>query len=265
MYRTLPSAKFGFTLLELAIVLAVLALIIGGIMGGRSMLRNAELSSILTEKSKYSIAVLNFEETYSALPGDMPHAYDDWGTQCGTNTTNGGTGCNGDGDGEISASAGESVKAWEHLSRAKMTEALFDGAGAHVPGRGTPILATNSPQSKFPKGFWAVAATSDTANGFGPNIAGDRTIFSVGLQLAESTGGWSLRNDDLVFPVRRQEAENLDRKIDDGKADKGTMRGNGRTGTSACNDTSGFGNYGANSSLGGDPNVTDCILTFVVK
>ena len=58
----MPYAKHGFTLIEMAFVLAIIALVAGGILVGRSLVRDAELRTIITDVDRYkkSIDLFNY-------------------------------------------------------------------------------------------------------------------------------------------------------------------------------------------------------------
>lgn len=64
----------GFTLIELAIVLIIIGLVMGGITVGRVMIEAAKVRAQITQIEKYSVAVNTFKEKYGELPGDMPVA-----------------------------------------------------------------------------------------------------------------------------------------------------------------------------------------------
>lgn len=64
----------GFTLLEMSIVLAVIALIAGGIIVGKDMIRASELQATVSQLQKYQAAVNTFIGKYNCLPGDCANA-----------------------------------------------------------------------------------------------------------------------------------------------------------------------------------------------
>lgn len=99
----------GFSLVELSIVLVILGLLTGGILAGQSLIRAAELRSVITTTDRYQAAVYSFRDKYFALPGDMRNATSFWGDQAtgpsacaDAGITDGTPGtCNGNGDGLI--------------------------------------------------------------------------------------------------------------------------------------------------------------------
>lgn len=69
-----PRAPRGFTLVELAIVMTVIGLLIGGILKGQEMIQNARATAVIAQMQSYQTAVINFRDAFSALPGDMRNA-----------------------------------------------------------------------------------------------------------------------------------------------------------------------------------------------
>ena len=72
--QQLNSKDAGFSLVELAIVLVVLGLLIGGVLKGVELVESARLKSILTQVNEFRIAVSTFIDRYDALPGDYHEA-----------------------------------------------------------------------------------------------------------------------------------------------------------------------------------------------
>lgn len=63
--------QHGFSLLELAIALAVLAILAGGVLKGRELLNSARVQATLTDIANLETALSAFQARYSALPGDF--------------------------------------------------------------------------------------------------------------------------------------------------------------------------------------------------
>lgn len=59
----------GFSLVELSIVLVILGLLTGGILGGQSLIKAAELRAVTTELDAFQTATNTFRQKYFALPG----------------------------------------------------------------------------------------------------------------------------------------------------------------------------------------------------
>jgi prepilin-type N-terminal cleavage/methylation domain-containing protein len=65
------SAQKGFTLVELAIVLMIIGLLIGGILKGQELIQNARITSTMRQFKSSDAATLTFLDSYGALPGDI--------------------------------------------------------------------------------------------------------------------------------------------------------------------------------------------------
>ena len=249
------TCRSGVSVLELAIVVVISGLLIGTIVSARGMLHASECQAVIGEHTRYAAAITTFSDKYFALPGDMPEAYRFWGPSCGTNTTDASTGCNGDGDNFIEPDQhGEQVKVWEHLARGGIIDGKYDGQGTIDPtGQQVTPSPTNSPASKLRGGYWEFSDYFRAAS-FPEGQA-------QGLYLSLGALGTRANVDYALPTLSRQDAQHIDAKTDDGKADSGSLRGNSAAG--GCFDASGHGAYGADASLGGDPDAKDCTLTFV--
>jgi len=64
------SAQAGFTLVEIAIVLVIIGLLLGGILKGQEMITNAKIKSVINDFNGVTAAVNSYWDRYRALPGD---------------------------------------------------------------------------------------------------------------------------------------------------------------------------------------------------
>ncbi len=60
----------GFTLVEIAIVLVIVGLLLGGVLKGQEMINNAKLKRITTDFDGISAAVFSYQDRYNTVPGD---------------------------------------------------------------------------------------------------------------------------------------------------------------------------------------------------
>jgi prepilin-type N-terminal cleavage/methylation domain-containing protein len=60
----------GFTLVEIAIVLVIVGLLIGGVLKGQEMITNAKLKRIESDNAGLQASIFSYQDRYLQLPGD---------------------------------------------------------------------------------------------------------------------------------------------------------------------------------------------------
>ncbi|MBF0621934.1 MAG: prepilin-type N-terminal cleavage/methylation domain-containing protein [Magnetococcales bacterium] len=113
--RINKRAQAGFTLVEIAIVLIIIGLLVGGVLKGQALIDTARLKRVGTDFSGIATAINSYRDRYMALPGDDSRA-SRWSAV--------GKEKKGDNNGEIDdnwkTGAGESQFAWLHMRNAKL-------------------------------------------------------------------------------------------------------------------------------------------------
>lgn len=129
MKRTYAQQR-GFTLVEIAIVLVIVGLLIGGVLKGQEMITNAKLKRIESDHSGIAAAINSYQDRYLQLPGDDDRAIARFGLYSdGTNDPLPAD-INGNSDGAIdgdwvAAANSETANTWKHLRAA----GLIPGGG----------------------------------------------------------------------------------------------------------------------------------------
>lgn len=213
----------GFSLIELSIVLVILGLLAGGVMTGQALIRSSELRSVTTELTNYTTASNLFMQKYFALPGDMPDATAYWGQfPDGCPAGVGGIGkqtCNGNGDGLVipptaANLAGERYTFWQHLANAQMIAGQYTGR-AGPAGEHDTLYGVNVPIAKLSGGGWSVLEWS--------NVTGNAWYFDGNYNRTLTFGRDGTTSGNNIGIFTTEEAYNIDRKIDDGIPNMGTV------------------------------------------
>jgi len=64
------SKQAGFTLVEIAIVLVIIGLLLGGILKGQEMINQAKIKNLINDFNGLAAAMYSYQDRYRALPGD---------------------------------------------------------------------------------------------------------------------------------------------------------------------------------------------------
>jgi prepilin-type N-terminal cleavage/methylation domain-containing protein len=121
----------GFTLVEIAIVLVIIGLLLGGILKGQEMITQAKIKNIISDFSGISAAFHGYQDRYRAIPGDDAGADARWATAPAATGGSGngvvaGTYNNG---GVACTAAVEACSWWDHLRRS----GFVAGSGVSQP------------------------------------------------------------------------------------------------------------------------------------
>jgi len=74
----MKSKQTGFTLVEIAIVLVIIGLLLGGILKGQEMITQAKIKNVVNDFNGVTAAVNSYQDRYRAMPGDDLNATGRW-------------------------------------------------------------------------------------------------------------------------------------------------------------------------------------------
>jgi prepilin-type N-terminal cleavage/methylation domain-containing protein len=222
--------RSAFTLVELAIVIVIIGLLVGGVLQGQELIKQAKWRSAMKEIEGYRGAMATFFGKYNCVPGDCPHGFRFFGTNCGSNSTVTNTadnmGCNGSGDKTLTNAEGQLL--WRHLSLGNMIKGSFTQGYANVVATNVHIPPISISDNVGVSAFFSQGnPDSSTACGFEyceghGSIRGGiigRNVFGIG-NTTQSTGG--IARGAFMTPM---EAYEFDVKFDDGVYNTGSISG----------------------------------------
>ena len=125
----MKSRQAGFTLVEIAIVLVIICLLLGGVLKGQELINSAKVKNMATDFRNIPLFIYGYQDKYKSLPGDHATAATQisGATNATTPTASGGTTCassvcrgNGviDGVWNTTTVTDETALLWQHVRMA---------------------------------------------------------------------------------------------------------------------------------------------------
>ncbi len=212
------SSRNAFTLIELSIVLLIISLIIGGVIGGKSLIESAKIQKFIADINSIKAAVNTFENKYNALPGDLRNATSYW-----DGTSNG----NGDGmypDSDVPFNS-EGGYIFHHLGLAGMWDRYpRPNTTNYTYGEVNPSLLPNTAMVAQNR---SLEPSTSQRHGSQRNYLQIGRWHTIGSNSNIQCGGMT-----SIFGAK------LDKKMDDGEASRGVMLGYNHS----CSRQAGLGN-----------------------
>lgn len=195
------NKQSGFTLVEIAIVLVIIGLLLGGVLKGQELINSAKVKNMANDFRNIPIFIYGYQDKFKRLPGDDVSAVTNVGAAAGHN---------GNGNGVIQGAwdetnpaaannANESVLFWEHIRKGNFASGATD----------------------FSSTAAATASLPTNADGGRIGISGTMPITTM------IGGSYYICSDGIDGKFARQ----LDLTIDDGVSDKGAMMSIAQTAT----------------------------------
>lgn len=226
----MKSQQSGFTLVEIAIVLVIIGLLLGGVLKGQELINSAKVKAMAQDYRNIQTALYGYQDRFKALPGD--HSTVATAISGATLAT---TPATSQGNGQINGNwnsatnTDESCLAWQHLRLAN-----------------------------FQAGPTVVDCTSNTAEYVQKNADGGRIGLSSAttaqLQITGMTGSFQICSAGILGKFAKQ----LDTQMDDGNTATGSVRAQVYTTTPAAVNTA---PATATASVG-DSDTTVVCMTF---
>lgn len=202
----LPRRQSGFTLIEIAIVLVIIGLLLGGILKGQELINSARVKNLATDFRNIPLFIYGYQDKFKALPGDDSAANAHVGTPSITPGEGNGNGVV-DNNWDSTTATDESVLFWQHVRLAGLAPGVTT-IPATLPGDFNPKNASG--------GF--IGIQSGTTNvAAAPIVGADGNAIS-GAYVICSTG------------ILGKFVKQLDIQMDDSNTSAGSMMATPTTG-----------------------------------
>jgi prepilin-type N-terminal cleavage/methylation domain-containing protein len=185
------NKQTGFTLIELAIVLVIIGLLLGGVLRGQELINSAKVKNMARDFQNVQVYMYGYQDRFRVLPGDDHNANTHVaGTVPANGTQNGVL----EGTWNTVTAGDETCAVWEHIRRANL-----------APGSTAIDCAANN--------------TYQPRNADG-GIIGVQSVSTAIPELTGMTGTYVVCSNSILGRFAAQ----LDSTLDDGAGNTGIVR-----------------------------------------
>jgi prepilin-type N-terminal cleavage/methylation domain-containing protein len=190
----MKKQQSGFTLIELAIVLVIIGLLLGGVLKGQELINSAKVKNMASDFKNTQVYIYGYQDRFRALPGDDPAAATH--VTGATNATTPGTTGNGliQGEWDSITTTDESFLFWQHVRLAGLAA-------------GPTVFATPEQLALY-----------QPRNADGGRI-GVQSVSAL-TEITGMTGAYAICSGGILGRFARQ----LDTTLDDGETSTGSVR-----------------------------------------
>lgn len=207
----MKSTQQGFTLVEIAIVLVIIGLLLGGVLKGQELINSAKAKSLVNDFRTISTAIYAYQDRFRFMPGDDPAAGQHVG---GANASSPNTEARGNGriggSWNSTTATDEAFLVWQHLRMANLLTGTSDISDT---GAASPYYPKNADNGRI--GITGAAPISPATGSATSNP-------SAALPM---TGAFFICSDGISARLARQ----VDSTMDDGATNTGNVRAMSQT------------------------------------
>jgi len=187
----MKKIQTGFTLIELAIVLVIIGLLLGGVLKGQELINSAKVKNMARDFQNVQVYLYGYQDRFHVLPGDDHNANTHVGGTVPANGTQNGV---IEGNWNTVTAGDETCAIWEHIRRAN----LAPGSTA------ISCVANNTYQPRNADG----------------GLIGIQSVSTAIPEISGMTGAFVVCSDNILGRYAAQ----IDTTLDDGIGNTGAVR-----------------------------------------
>lgn len=208
-------SQSGFTLVELAVVMIIIGLLIGGVLKGQELINNAQIAATVAQVKSIDAATTTFRDMYAAYPGDIrtPGSRLPNCTAAPCNTVHATAGDNAlNRLPNAYGAADEAASFFSHLNAADLLTGINPADGA--------VWGGLYPAAKIAGGFHPSSATGLVGEFANAALA----VTPFGGFYLTITANPAAAPSDATGVISPNQAARIDARIDDGLPGAGSVR-----------------------------------------